>query len=467
MSDSLIQAMLATIRRHSMLEHGDKVLVAVSGGPDSVALLHALRSVRDELGIGLHVAHLNHSFRGRESDLDAEYVRALAANLSLDCTVEKIDVPQIQRSLRLSPEEAARLVRYEFLERVAADVHADRIALAHTADDQVETVLLNVLRGAGLDGLAGMPPVRGRIIRPLIAIRRSEVENYVESAAADLHPRVDITNLLPMYTRNRLRLELLPLLRREFNPEIDAAILRLAELAREDTAYLNMGSKEALSRVTISREEGAISLDPSGVLSCPLAIRRRLIREAVRAVRGELADIGFAHVEELLRLLGAGADFKYELPGGTFVERTRRGLAFLSSRPLELPIIYCYELSVPGKTRVPEIEATIEAEVSLTPLEPVRPPESMEIVLDGGSIAGKLKVRNWQPGDRIRPLGLRGSKKVQDVFVDKKIPRAARHRVPLIVDDEKIVWVAGLALSELIKVTERTRRFLQLRAARG
>jgi len=459
----MVERMLATIRRHSMLERGDKVLVAVSGGPDSVALLHALWSVRDELGISLHVAHLNHSFRGRESDLDAEYVRDLAANLSLDCTVEKIDVPQIQRSLRLSPEEAARLVRYEFLERVAADVHADRIALAHTADDQVETVLLNMLRGTGLDGLAGMPPVRGKVIRPLIAIRRSEVEGYVESAAADLHPRVDITNLLPMYTRNRLRLELLPLLRREFNPEIDAAILRLVELAREDTAYLNMESKGALGRVTVSREEGAIALDPAGLMSYPVAIRRRLIREAVRTVRGELADIGFAHVEELLRLLGAGSDFEYELPGGTFVERTRQALRFLSSRPLELPIIYCYDLAVPGRTYVPEIEVAVEAEVSITPIEPFRPPGSMEIALNGDSIVGKLKVRNWQPGDRIRPLGLRGSKKVQDIFVDAKIPRLARHRVPLIVDDEKVVWVAGLALSELVKVTKATRKFLQLR----
>ncbi|HUV06036.1 MAG TPA: tRNA lysidine(34) synthetase TilS [Armatimonadota bacterium] len=465
MSDSLIQAMLSTIRRFSMVEKGEKVLVAVSGGPDSVALLHALWSVRNELGISLHVAHLNHSFRGRESDLDAEYVCGLAANLSLDWTVEKIDVPQIQRSLRLSPEEAARLVRYEFLERVAADVHADRIALAHTADDQVETVLLNVLRGTGVDGLSGMPPVRGKIIRPLISIRRSEVEDYVERNS--LHPRVDATNLLPMYTRNRLRLELLPLLRREFNPEIDAALLRLMELAREDTAYLNMGSKEALGRLTISREEGAISLDLSGLLSCPLAIRRRLIREAVRTVRGELADVGFTHVEELLRLLGTGSDFKYELPGGTFVERTRQALAFLFSRPLELPIIYCYELAVPGETRVPEIEATLEAEVGLTPVEPFRPPGSMEVVLDGESIVGKLRVRNWQPGDRIRPLGLRGSKKVQDIFVDAKIPRAARHRVPLIADDEKVVWVAGLALSELVKVTGATRQFVQLRAVRA
>ena len=462
MHAALVESMLAAIRRYSMVKRGEKVVAAVSGGPDSVALLHALWSVRGELGISLHVAHLNHSFRGEESDKDAEYVRELAANLGLDCTVEKIDVPQIQRSLRLSAEEAARLVRYEFLERVAADERADHIATGHTADDQVETVLLNLLRGTGVDGLSGMPPVRGKIVRPLIGIRRSEVEEYVEQN--DLRPRVDTTNLLAAFTRNKVRLELLPLLRREFNPEIDTAILHLAELASEDAAYLSVEAEKELRRLTINQTESSIALDPAGLLSHPLAIRRRVIREAARAIRGELADVGFIHVEELLRLLDAGADFRYELPGGTFVERTRDALHFLSSRPRELPIIYCYELRIPGRTCVPEVQVAIEADVTSGPVEPVRPPGSMEIVLDYSAIAGKLKLRNWQPGDRIRPLGMRGSKKVQDIFVDCKIPREARYRVPLVVDDEKIVWIAGVTLSELVKVTEATREFLLLRA---
>lgn len=462
---SLIETMLATLRRYSMVQRGEKVLVAVSGGPDSVALLHALWSTRDELGISLHAAHLNHSFRGEQSDKDAEYVCELAANLGLGCTVEKVDVPEIQKALRLSAEEAARLVRYEFLERAAGEVHAERIAVGHTADDQVETILLNLMRGTGVDGLAGMPPVRGKIVRPLIEVRRAVVEEYVEEHR--LHPRIDVTNLLATYTRNKVRLELLPLLRREYNPEIDAAVLRLSELTREDTAYLNKEAGEAFRRLTIKQGEGSVSLDPTGVLSCSLAMRRRLIREAVKAVRGELADVGFIHVEELLRLLEAGADFKYELPGGTFVQRTRRTLTFLSSRPTELPIIYCHELSIPGKTHVPEVQVTIEAELSSVRVEPVRPRGSMEAVLDNGAVSGKLKVRNWRPGDRIRPLGLRGTKKIQDVFVDRKIPREARCRIPLIVDDEKVVWAVGLVLSELVRVTGTTREFLLLRAAPG
>ena len=463
MSDVLIQSMLSTIRRYSMMETGDRVLCAVSGGPDSVALLHALWSVRDELGISLHVAHLNHCFRGAESDADAEYVRELASNIGLDCSVESIDVPELQKVLRLSTEEAARLVRYEFLERVASEVGASRIAVGHTADDQVETVLLNLLRGTGIDGLSGMPPVRGKIIRPLIEVRRSEVEAYVERHG--LHPRIDATNLVAEYTRNRIRLDLLPLLRREYNPETDAAILRLAELARADAAYMNVEAEEAFNGSITQRGADSLSLDANAVQSYPLALRRRIVREAVKAVRGEIADVGFIHIEELLRLLDAGTDFKYELPGGVFVQRTRAALVLSSSRPSELPIIYCYDLAVPGETVVPEIDVRIRTEITSQAVDHARPRGSMEVVLDYEAISGKLVVRSWRPGDRIRPLGLGGSKKVQDLFVDCKIPREARHRIPLIADDEKVIWVAGLALSEQAKVTDRTRKYLIIGSA--
>lgn len=459
---TLFDAMLASIREFSMVRRGEKVLVAVSGGPDSVALLHALWSTREELGIALHVAHLNHSFRGEESDKDAAYVCELAANLGLECTVEKVDVPQIRNALRLSAEEAARMVRYDFLDKVAEEISADRIALGHTADDQVETVLMNLLRGAGLGGLRGMPPVRGKIIRPLIRVRRSEVEDYVETHG--LQPRIDVTNLLPTFRRNKIRLELLPLLRREFNPEIDTAILQLAELAGADTAYLDIETEKALDRLVLGREEGPISLDPAGMSDAPVPVRRRLVRRAVRAVRGEVADLGFRHVEELLSLLEAGRDFKLELPARVFVERTREALTFYSGRPSDLPIIYKYELAVPGETSVPEADAVIETDVSTEPVDPVRPPGSMEVVFDFEAITGRLLARNWRPGDRIRPLGLRGSKKLQDVFVDRKIPRRARHRIPVIADDEKIVWVAGLAVSDDAKVTGETRVFLLVRA---
>ncbi|HEY3297419.1 MAG TPA: tRNA lysidine(34) synthetase TilS, partial [Armatimonadota bacterium] len=267
----LQQTMLATISRFSMVHPGDKVLVALSGGPDSVTLLHALWTAREELGITLLAAHLNHSIRGRESDKDAEYASEFAASLGVECTVEKIDVPEIRKSLRLSEEETARIVRYDFLERTAANTGCSRIAVAHNADDQVETVILNVLRGTGLDGLSGMPPVRGQIIRPLIDVKRSQIEAYIEEH--NLSPRTDLTNLEPKYTRNRVRLKLLPFLREEFNTNVDAAILRIAELARVDSTYLNIETESALARSATQRAEGTISIDAESIIHLPLAIR--------------------------------------------------------------------------------------------------------------------------------------------------------------------------------------------------
>lgn len=456
----MLQTVLNTIAEFAMISRSDNVLVAVSGGPDSVALLHALCTLREELDITLHIAHLNHSFRGDASDQDAEYVRRLAGDLVVPATIERIDVPVIQKTLRLSPEEAARLVRYEFLERVADEIEASRIALGHTADDQVETVLMNILRGTGIDGLRGMPPVRGRFIRPLIAIRRSEIEEYVREH--DLHPRIDETNLIPTYTRNRTRLELLPMLRREFNAAVDSAILQLAELACGDTAYMNVVAEDSLKRVTLATAEGTISLDAVAVSEMSPAIGRRVVRSAVRRIRGYIADIGLRHVDELLSLLVTTSSFRYELPGGVFVERAGESLTFHSERPPDQPIIYRYELAVPGEVGLPEVEAVISARVIERQVDPTRAVGSSEAVFDLDSVVGKLVVRSWQPGDRIRPLGMRGSKKLQDVFVDGKIPRRARYRIPVVADDVKAVWVAGLAVSEEARVTEATSRSLVL-----
>lgn len=458
--DDLIQSMLSTISRFEMIRSGDRVLVAVSGGPDSVALLHALWSIQDQTGIKLHVAHLNHSFRAEESDRDAEYVRELSSRLGVSCTVEKIDVPTVQRSLRVSPEEAARLVRYEFLERAADSVGADRIAIGHTSDDQVETVLLNLLRGTGVDGLAGMPPVRGQIVRPFIETSRAEVERYV--AEQDLRPMVDSTNLQPRYTRNKIRLDLLPKLRDEYNPDIDSAILRVSELARADTAYLYVEARDALQSSTVERAEDSLTLDSASLLEYPLAVRRRVVREAVREARGGLTDLGFLHTEEILRMLRTGVPFEYELPGGTFVTGNARHLKLMAARPVESIVTFDVELPVPGRAEVAEIDLLVESTITTERLDPVQPRSGMQAMLDFASIVGTLRVRNWRPGDRIRPFGMAGHKKLQDVFVDAKIPRAVRHRIPLIADDEKVVWVPGLVLSESARVTDRTRAYVRI-----
>lgn len=458
-SIDFLQGMLETIHRFSMVQPGETVLVAVSGGPDSVVLLHSLLSLRTNLGIELHVAHLNHSIRGQASDSDAEFVGRLAQGLGIPATIQKIDVPTIRETLHLSMEEAARLVRYDFLEKCAMEFGAARIAVGHNADDQVETVLMNLLRGSGIGGLSGMPPVRDKIIRPLIQTRRAQIEEYLNEHS--LQYITDATNLVPEYTRNRIRLQLLPMLRSEYNVELDSGILRLSELAREDNAYLEEEAASIIARTLKAESDGTIAFDPGEWSGFGLAIRRRLVRAALRRVGG-IADIGFSHVESLLDLLAGGRNFRYEFPGGVFVRRSGSRLEFLNERPLIKSVEYCRELEVPGTTPIPAIGISVRVEVADHPLEYRRPRGSRDIVLDNASVKGMLKVRNWIPGDRVRPLGLGGTKKLQDVFVDAHIPEDLRHRIPIIVDDEKVLWVAGILVSEDCRVTAATKSYIHL-----
>jgi tRNA(Ile)-lysidine synthase len=457
----LIETMLATIRRYGMMDSGEMVLAALSGGPDSVALLHSLHTLAEELGITLHAAHLNHSFRGEESDTDEEFVRTICNKLGVPCTSEKIDVPALSKVLRLSPEETARMVRYDFLDRISDKVGAQRIALGHTADDQVETVLLNLLRGSGIDGLSGMPAVRARIVRPLIDTRRTQVEEYLNSN--HIIARTDSTNLTSIYSRNRVRLELLPTLRQDYNPAIDGAILRLSELAAEDSAYLCKESEERLRKIATVHKNGSIVVPAAQLGEMPLAIRRRVLRTAIAQVRGQLLNIGFTHIAEVLRLLETGVNFQNELPGGTFVKRTGSVLTISPGKPEEPEITYEYHLKSPGLTEVPEIDATIEVETGRMPVDFKFPRGSFQVVFDRMSILGILRVRNWLPGDRIRPLGLGGSKKVQDVFMDAKVPRELRYRVPILADDAGVLWVAGITVSESAKITDSSLEYLRIR----
>jgi tRNA(Ile)-lysidine synthase len=225
---------------------------------------------------------------------------------------------------------------------------------------------------------------------------------------------------------------------------------------------MDMVTEDALGRVTLATGDGMLSLDAVEMRDLPPAIGRRVVRSAVMRVRGDIADIGLRHVDELLSLLKSSSSFQYELPGGVFVERSGNTLTFLSQRPPDQPMIYRYELAVPGETWVPEVQVVIQAEIRNERVDPERPHGSMKAVFDLDAIVGRLIVRNWQPGDRIRPLGMQGSKKLHDIFVDGKVPRSARCRIPVVADDVNLVWVPGLAVSNEARVTEATRRSLLL-----
>ncbi|MCE5197479.1 MAG: tRNA lysidine(34) synthetase TilS [Armatimonadota bacterium] len=449
---------LPALTRFCMLCPGDRVLAAVSGGPDSVTMLHALHTRADELGISLHVAHLNHGIRGEASNLDEDFVRELAQQFGLEITVKRVDVPRLRVEMRMGEEEAARTLRYKFLQDTVTIIGAKKIAVGHNADDRAESVLLNVIRGTGIDGLGAIRPVRGNIIRPLIGTTRAQIEKYIEENRLPF--RVDQSNLDMSYSRNRVRHELIPLLETSYNPQIRAALNRLADIATEQSELTSQLSGSALAHVALSG-----SMDAELFVQMPIALQRQVLRSEIERLKGDLVDVTLEQVDRVLEALCESADFTITLPSGR-IYAVRKGTTFRISTADVVPDTVPFDqlLEIPGATRIPAINMTIDAEVTGN-LGAAKLPAN-EAFIDFGSVRGMIRVRSLQHGDRIVPLGMKGSKKLQDVFVDKKIPKPQRARVAVLVDAEKIIWVPGVVSSELVKVTGDTQRVLHLIARR-
>ncbi|HZP81903.1 MAG TPA: tRNA lysidine(34) synthetase TilS [Chthonomonadaceae bacterium] len=485
----LESAMQATVVRYALFAPGQTVVVGVSGGPDSTALLHALAARRDEWKLALVAAHLHHGFRGAEADADADYVAELSACLNVPCRIERADVPAMRRRLHLSAQEAARNARHAFLRRVAVETGAERIALAHTQDDRLETILLNLLRGTGLEGLSGFPPVSLPLVRPLYDVRRAQVEAYC--AAHALHPRQDSSNANRDYRRNRIRTELLPYLAAYFNEKADAAILRMADLTAADNTVLEGLANEALLRVATRRSEDEVALDVGSLRSLPLALQRRVLRQGIAQVRGHLHDIGQETLERVLEAAARGERRQISLPADEM------GTVRLRCDAIELSIAretapakalpWQQELTVPGRVQLRPAGMALEARLcrtnaesaSLLAAQTVTGPEATRETRPGplfalfrrSDIHPPLLIRSWRPGDRIRPRGLGGSKKLQDLFTDRKVPAAERARVPIVVDaggSGPILWVVGQAVAEFaLRPEEAAGETVVLRAERG
>ncbi|MEK6583299.1 MAG: tRNA lysidine(34) synthetase TilS, partial [Nitrospirota bacterium] len=319
--DTLIKKVQATINFYKMLKNGDTVLIGVSSGPDSVCLLHVLKELQDEYNLSLHIAHLNHGFRGAEADEDAMFVQGMGDSLGIPVIAEYSDIPAYARTERKSKQEAAREVRYRFFSSVADKTGADRIALGHTADDQAETFLMRLLRGSGSHGLSGIPPVRERIIRPLIGVFRDEIDEYL--SMHDIRYRIDSSNLTAVYLRNKIRLELIPYLAKEYNPNIMETIIRNLNILRDEDIFLGNYVNRIYKDVVINESEVMIQFDAGKLRSCEEPVKRRVIRCAVESVKGEgNVALSFQHVEDALSLLQHDKEGEIHLPSGIVAERS-------------------------------------------------------------------------------------------------------------------------------------------------
>ncbi len=464
----LLREVRANIQRCRMVAQGDKVVVAVSGGPDSVVLLHLLYCLMDDLGISLHVAHLNHMFRGAESEADAFFVAGMARRYQLPATVEAFDVPAYLNEKRLPAQVAAREVRYRFLDEVAKNTGASKIALAHQADDQAETILINFLRGAGAAGLKGILPVRDNyFIRPLLTVRRNEIERYCDEMRLPF--RRDSSNLKPVYLRNRIRMELLPLLENEYNPGIISALLRLGEICREEDAYLEEQAVKAYRSAGKNDGHGMISLSLDQLKEMPKAVLRRVLRLAWRDLTGSGRDLSFGHTKAALDLLDSEiTGSSAALPAGIVVTRSYATLDLSAERKKPLPGYYIYPLKVPGSTYIPELDLTVRATVKTVEAAPEpRSLPATEAVLDFNKLPRQIFVRRRVKGDVFCPYGRKSTEKLKDFLIKQKVSRAERDYLPLVCTPEEIIWIGGIRIGEKWKIDSSTTKILHLELIRG
>jgi tRNA(Ile)-lysidine synthase len=461
----LISRVQKTIKKFGMLSPGDRVVVAVSGGPDSVCLLSVLKELASEWDLSLHVAHLDHKFRGEESAAEALFVRGLAERFGMPATIESFDVPSYCRERGLSSQTGAREVRYEFLNRTANETGAQRIALGHTATDQAETLLMRLMRGTGVSGLSGIPPKRDRIIRPLIDATRDEVLEYLREQG--LLFVVDSSNLKPVYTRNRVRQVLMPVLK-AFNPRIEETLANEADLLRDEDEAMEARLAELVPAI-IFREGETIHIRRDAFNALLPALRRRALRTALAmAPEGEAPDLSTAQTEEALGFMSeAQAGRAMDLPGGLSLEREYDEFVL---RTKTLPKEFLARLTVPGVTAVPELSLVVGAGVLETT------DGGRETTDEGGEnylwqagfdydkIALPLFLRSRRDGDRFCPAGMSGkSKKLQDYFTDEKVPRRKRDAVPLLATEQDVIGVVGMRTDERFLPGPETKRTIFVR----
>ena len=455
--DHTEKQILSTIHQYQMIESGDIIIIAVSGGPDSVCLLNVLVQLCERLNFSIVVAHLDHGFRPREDEKETRFVTGLAKrfDLPLACSKAHFETEELKSSI----EEKAREIRYQFLEKVLADYHAQKIALGHNLNDQAETVLMHFLRGTGPTGLAGMPSVRGnRFIRPLIALKRNEIQAYLTQKG--LPYMVDSSNLEKKYLRNKIRLELMPLLL-DYQPRLIEHLGELAYLCRQENQFMVEESREQIHAMILNSSENLLDLSLTGLKSLSVPLQLRVIRQAIEKIKGNLRKIDSIHIKAILELGGsAKPQAKINLPDNITVKKIYEKLRFFSGSEI-LQGDFLYYMRSPGRLTIKEINRTLLCEE--IPKKDCRLPlhSPLEALLDLEEIRWPLAVRNIRTGDRFIPLGLTGFKKLKDVFIDNKIPSEQRKRIPILTSDDTIVWVGGIRIDNRYRVKEKTGKILR------
>jgi tRNA(Ile)-lysidine synthase len=475
-SRTVLQNVRHTIDTHGLLETGESVLVAVSGGADSVCLLHVLQALAPEHDLQLGVAHLHHGLRGKAADQDARFVADLAHRCNLPVFIGAADVRGLKQQRRLCLEEAARQARYDFLTLIARQHHFSKIAVGHQQDDNAELTLMFLIRGSGARGAGGIPPVReNRIVRPLIDLKREDILGYLKANGLDCIS--DATNQDSDFLRNRIRLQLLPALAKDYNPRIREALTRFARVTRTEDDWLESLTTPLLEAVCLAQSDTSLTLSVAALLALHPAAQRRVLRRSLKMVKGSLRRIAFDHIEAVLALANSGTHHgSLDLPDRIRVHRhSDRLVVSLAQKPLrtlkpDLAVAPAmdFHYPVPGPVSetvsitLPEIRGRLEFRRISTKKVPAACNAGQFVAFfDMDALTFPLTVRNLRPGDRFTPFGTAGRQKVHRFFIKQKIPRESRTRYPLLLSGTKIIWVAGLRMDQTARLTPETRRVLR------
>ncbi len=448
------------IIKYGMIEKGDNVIIGVSGGFDSMALLDILFRLKDKYGFNITVAHVNHGVRGAEADSDEKYVENRAREYGLEYKSESVDMNGYAEKHRISAEEAGRKLRYRFFNSIEKEKNY-KIAVAHNRNDQAETLLMRIMRGTGADGLSGIQYKSGRVIRPLLSVSRDEIEKYCSEE--NLNPRTDSTNLKPIYARNKIRLELIPYIEENFSENIVDSLFRLSENMKRDTELLKKISEDTAERLIVRKKKNRIEIDNNEFRKLDESLKARVLRDIIERVKGNLVGIEEVHINSAIELsnkdkTGKSVDITGEI-------RIKIDYDKLSVEKCEnnLEVRYNYKIAVNQKMEIPEINSELSFAVKDIKEVNMEKNNSNIEYFDYEKINGDIYVRNRRNGDKVSLFGMKGRKKLKDYFIDEKIEREKRERIPLIVFGDEIAWVAGYRRSNLAPVDRNTEKVLEIR----
>jgi tRNA(Ile)-lysidine synthase len=441
----------------NLIETGNNVLIGLSGGPDSVFLFHNLRELKTLLNFNLYASHINHMYRGKDAWRDEDFVRDLCLKYGIKLFVKRKHAGEYARELKVTEEEAGRILRYQFFNDNLKEIGQGKIAVAHNLNDQAETVLQRIIRGSGIDGLSAMSFKKGNLIRPMLNVPKLEVLNYLKENNYEYC--IDKTNLHDDYGRNKIRLNLIPYLEKNFNPNIQNTLYRMSETMERDKKIIEKYIEREFNDILIKKTDKKVILDIKKLKHLEYGESGRIIRRAVKELKGNTANIEMKHIDYAVDFLKTGnTGRKISLPEGFTIEISYDN--FIVNKIVENIPNFKYNIVLGKSLYIPEVRKVLLCRV-LNVFE-YKNSDKRSISLDYDKINGDLVIRNRRPGDSMIPCGMKGRKKIKDIFIDLKIPAEERESKLIIADDDKILWLEGFRIHNSLKVSSSTKKILNI-----